>query len=964
MLPVLFLLASIAALLCRPSVAGAQFTVRAWLDWQTVETSHFVFHYPSALGEWTRALAARAESIDSDVTQLVGYATPHKTHVVVDDPYSVANGSAWPFIDQPIIYLWASPPEPREDIGEFRGWGETLLSHEFTHIAHLTRPSRNARLRHLWQALPVDLGPIPLDAPRWVIEGYATLSEGRVTGSGRPHGSWRPAFLREWALEGQLPRYEQLDNFGSYNGGEFAYLAGSAFLEWLARRQGDSSLVFLWRRMTAKQVRGFDEAFTGVFGESARALYGQFTADLTGKSIEARRRLRAAFPSDTGEIVQRLARGTGDPAISRDGKRVVLSLSSAAAPSRIVIFGTAAEPDTGRARRDSLLAKSDPQDVPAHSIYPPPRKVLASLRAKSGAPYESPRFLADGRVLLDRNVDAGRGTLAPDLFIWSPASHSVQRVTHHASIRDADPSPDGRFAVGMQCIHGWCDVARVDLASGVDSVILAGSPSRSYFRPRYSPDGARILVSVSDSGRWRLGTTSVMSPHLEYLAFRGNAYDCAWDGSSAIVATSDADGIANIQRLDLATGELRTLTHVTGAAVAPEPSPADSSVWFLSLYSRGYDLRRVRRAGVVDSAARLDLTALAPAVAVPPEPGMPMRDNAVSPPKPFGLGARQFRWIPIPQLDADGGSIGVALASTDLIGRSPILVRLMTGDRAEWRGGSIEGVWRGTLPSFRASLFDAVQDERATRSPVAGAPGLDTRIRGALFSIDDARSSEDWSLRYRVGASTSMLDVDSARGIRSSGARPLFFGDAGVSRFQRPGGGTSTVAEALGSALTIGRSADTRFWRSVSTLGLSTSGFTPMPLTASAVYARTNADAPAFERLSLGGTSSPLLDRELLTQRLSMPALPAGIATGTSAFVYRVSLILNPLSPYWSAGGVSSGGARIAWHGVVGLEGSQAIGEIPIAGFPAARAIYGIGESLNAPFRRRVRVYASLQLNP
>jgi hypothetical protein len=49
---------------------------------------------------------------------------------------------------------------------------------------------------------------------------------------------------------------------------------------------------------------------------------------------------------------------------------------------------------------------------------------------------------------------------------------------------------------------------------------------------------------------------------------------------------------------------------------------------------------------------------------------------------------------------------------------------------------------------------------------------------------------------------------------------------------------------------------------------------------------------------------------------------------------------------------------------VVGLEGSQAIGEIPIAGFPAARAIYGIGESLNAPFRRRVRVYASLQLNP
>src|SRR5204863_262157 len=134
-------------------------------------------------------------------------------------------------------------------------WGEVLASHEFAHIAHLTRASRNTFMRRVWAALPANLGPIALNAPRWVVEGYATYVEGRVTGSGRPHGAWRPAFLREWALEGQLPTYGQLDASPTYGGDEFAYLAGSAYLEWLVQRQGDSSLVYLWRRMTARRTR-------------------------------------------------------------------------------------------------------------------------------------------------------------------------------------------------------------------------------------------------------------------------------------------------------------------------------------------------------------------------------------------------------------------------------------------------------------------------------------------------------------------------------------------------------------------------------------------------------------------------------------------------------------------------------------------------------------------------------------
>ena len=87
-----------------------------------------------------------------------------------------------------------------------------------------------------------------------------------LTGSGRPYSVIRAAILRQWALEGRLPSYGQLDATGGFYGGAMAYLAGSAYLEWLAaQRGGDSSLVNLWRRMSARQDRTFPAAFSGVF---------------------------------------------------------------------------------------------------------------------------------------------------------------------------------------------------------------------------------------------------------------------------------------------------------------------------------------------------------------------------------------------------------------------------------------------------------------------------------------------------------------------------------------------------------------------------------------------------------------------------------------------------------------------------------------------------------------------------
>ncbi|MDQ3951315.1 MAG: hypothetical protein M3282_13360, partial [Gemmatimonadota bacterium] len=337
---------------------------RPFLDWRTVETEHFAFHFPRELEGWTLDVAARMESVRSEVGALVGNVPRRRVQVVVDDPYNLPNGFAIPTLDWPLIGLWATPPSPRVELGHFRAWGDLLTVHEFAHVAHLTWPSRNPFQRELWRLLPAELGPVLRRSPTWVIEGYATYVEGRVTGGGRPHSVWRPAILRQWALEGRLPRYEQLNRSDIYKGRAFPYLAGSAYLEWLARREGDSSLVYLWRRLSARRNRSFGAAFAGLYGDAPDVLYGRFVAELTGSALAVERLINESGGVVAGSIVQRLSWDTGDPAISRDGRHAAVVLRAERKPARLVVWRTGP---------DSLPPPRRPGRRPRR---PPPRDTL------------------------------------------------------------------------------------------------------------------------------------------------------------------------------------------------------------------------------------------------------------------------------------------------------------------------------------------------------------------------------------------------------------------------------------------------------------------------------------------------------------------------------------------------------------------------------------------------------------
>ena len=270
--------------------------------WKTISTEHFRVHYPKEYEAWTMRAASRLESIRSAVVEEIGYDPPTPIDVVIANPIAQPNGFAWPFLDTPRIVFYTEPPGPDEVIGEYSSWVDLLAVHEVAPVVHMLRPSRNRTQRFIEQFL-LPLNRVTLGAPRWVLEGYATVIEGRLTGAGRPSGTARAMILRQWAAHGRLPTYDQLDSDNRFLGMSMAYLSGSAYLEWLELRNGEGSLRRVWTRMTADRRRTFDEAFAGVFGGLGGYVSQAMVADLV-----APERHQAAYATVRGAANSRKSR--------------------------------------------------------------------------------------------------------------------------------------------------------------------------------------------------------------------------------------------------------------------------------------------------------------------------------------------------------------------------------------------------------------------------------------------------------------------------------------------------------------------------------------------------------------------------------------------------------------------------------------------------------------------------------
>jgi len=802
-------------------------------DWRTVETKHFRVHYPREYEEWALRAASRLESIRDAVSKEVGFAPPQTVDVLIVNPVASPNGAAFPLLETPRMIFFAEPPGPEEQIGAYGHWIDLLAVHEYAHTAHMLRPSRNRLERAL---LPFN--PILLRAPRWVIEGYATVIEGRLTGAGRPSSTLRALLLRRWAEAGRLPTYGELNSSRRFAGMSMAYLMGSAYLEWLEQRAGPDALRNLWARLTARNRRSFDEAFTGVFGERADRLYGRFLAELTASSIAIDR----ARTLREGELFQETPRGSGDPAVSPDGKQLAIVIRDREQPEKLVIWSTAdaAEEEKKFAERLAKILGKDPEDVAPVRAKPPPREPVHSLTMPDGGDIRIPRWTRDGKaIVFSHRVPDAEGTLHFDLYRWD--FERLTRITHLADVRDADPFPDGRTAIAVRSRYGATQLVSVDLATGAVTPRTEPSIDDVVTHPRVSPDGTRVAYVAHRGGKWGIEVSSLRvdestsgwslddstTRHLDDLP--GDASSPEWLPDNTLVATVSNGGFAELVRGS------DTLTSSRGGALDPAPSP-DGRIFFMSLEPDGYVLRVLQSPIPIPQSPPITDPALIPAI--PPAPPQPtiFAAESLPPSRAYGLGRQEFSWFAGENIARRQRAFEAGVRFGDVVGRLDTLLIASLADGDLPQGVALASAWRGWPVELQAHAFRTDDDD-----------GIELRAR--------------WS-HHR-------LTLEGGHLARQAGGTPAFLSAAYNTRQVR---GTLRIEEAARIEVEDDHA------RAVLGAAIRSGSFR--------IAARWQHDDG--DDLTLGGLPSSLLPRSAYARRVLDPALPVAALTGNDYDGWRI----------------------------------------------------------------------------
>lgn len=393
--------------------------------WRTITTAHYRIHFPDQpeFKVFAENVGSRIEGIHGVFQTWIGHARQEITDIVVQNPLSMPNGMAISLLSRPHVVLWTEPPDSDTEISHERDWQELLVTHELVHLHHLTIPDRKPRWFERMPGGSLRQSAVARKSPVWVVEGFATLLEGKLTGSGRPHGAYRAMVLRERARQGSLLTYERLGEMDRAMMSAPRYMVGSAFLEWLERsKPGQPLLQDLWKRLSSPRYPRFDGAFRATFGLHPKEAYQRFCAELTHDALELERRLKASGLRE-GEIWGHLPNSfLRDLSVGPDGSRVLAQvLNEKDSGLRIWDLKTPLENEKARAKE----AKQDPDLPPEVPEAFPVRKAEHNLgRVQFMLPCR-PQWSPGGEVRYEILRADHEGVFHWQTDTWNPLPQST-----------------------------------------------------------------------------------------------------------------------------------------------------------------------------------------------------------------------------------------------------------------------------------------------------------------------------------------------------------------------------------------------------------------------------------------------------------------------------------------------------------------------------------------------------------
>jgi hypothetical protein len=513
----------------------------------------------------------------------------------------------------------------------------------------------------------------------------------------------------------------------------------------------------------------------------------------------------------------------------------------------------------------------------------------------------------------------------------------------------------------VQCRGGICRLVLVDLESGGIRELVAGTPDVVWHRPRFSPDGSTIAASVQDNGTWSVALVDSRTGAVRRLpAAEGvSRYAPSFTAGRELVAVSEAGGIANLEFIPLDSGATRTLTRVTGAVLAPDVNRTDGSVWYLTLRTGGYDLRRIQpsettTAEQIVSIQGDQVPAAPPSLLSPPA----LPDSTAVGEQSYGLGPREWRVLPGTTIGADGLTGTLMVANIDPIARLSVVMQAGTGTAGTWQGGSLAATWRREVTVEGSSWL---VEHEPSRQPRHLAPShLDSRYAGAGLLGRVGREGSATGYLMRFGGTAGVLDGPAFPGE----PRHALVGEW-RGRWSRSSG-VRSVHVVGGLTQAIGRTGEYRWQRTVGSLGVvySSGGMQVRGdwLRGRSASKRDGWPVPAMEQFLVGGSPNPYVDPLWMTHRIAMPSVPAGFVAGRELQLFRASVSRGGWEPYvtWVAAGSTLDDVKR----VAGIEQQFSVSALGFARLPSVRIRAGAAYSFDAPVEKTLRAYASVVFSP
>ncbi|MFC0875944.1 TolB family protein [Saccharicrinis sp. FJH2] len=184
-------------------------TDRSSIDWNKIETLHYIVIYPENYESQAIEYAMKLEKAYKYVNYSLGF-EPKKFTYVLRTHSAVANGMT--AVAPNKVELWTKPYQ--DSYGQ--AWDEQLILHEGRHVVQFTSMYRGASKLPIW--LTGQMGysfPVGLYIPNWFMEGDAVVTETALSDYGRGRQASFEKEMRAYFLQKGNPGYDKMI-LGSY----------------------------------------------------------------------------------------------------------------------------------------------------------------------------------------------------------------------------------------------------------------------------------------------------------------------------------------------------------------------------------------------------------------------------------------------------------------------------------------------------------------------------------------------------------------------------------------------------------------------------------------------------------------------------------------------------------------------------------------------------------------------------